>query len=61
MQADILRAATPDRPVTTNLRPRAIVSTTSTAEVIDFVSIESTAALKSKSAELACEIDISAR
>jgi beta-galactosidase len=28
------------------------------AEVIDFVSIESTAALKSKSAELACEIDM---
>jgi beta-galactosidase len=59
MQADILRAATPDRPVTTNLRPLIHrFDHFDLAEVIDFVSIESTAALKSKSAELACEIDM---
>lgn len=59
MQADILRAVTPDRPVTTNLRPLIHrFDHFDLAEVIDFVSIESTAALKSKSAELACEIDM---
>jgi beta-galactosidase len=45
--------------VTTNLRPlRHRFDHFDLAEAIDFVSIESTAAIKSKSAELACEIDM---
>jgi beta-galactosidase len=59
MQADILRAITPNCPVTTNLRPlRHRFDHFDLAEAIDFVSIESTAAIKSKSSELACEIDM---
>ncbi len=45
--------------MTTNLRPLLHrFDHFDLAEVIDFVSIESTAALKAKSAELACEIDM---
>ena len=59
MQADLLREITPQCPVTTNLRPLMHrFDHFDLAEVLDFVSIESTAALKSKSAELACEIDM---
>jgi beta-galactosidase len=59
MQADILHATTPNCPVTTNLRPlRHRFDHFDLAEAIDFVSIESTAAIKSKSSELACEIDM---
>ncbi len=59
MQADLLHEATPNCPVTTNLRPLLHrFDHFDLAEVIDFVSIESTAALKPKSAELACEIDM---
>jgi beta-galactosidase len=59
MQADLLRAITPKCPVTTNLRPLVHrFDHFDLAEAIDFVSIESTAALKAKSAELACEIDM---
>src|SRR5437899_6049932 len=59
MQADILHEATPNAPVTTNLRPLLHrFDHFDLAEVIDFVSIESTAAIKAKSAELACEIDM---
>ncbi len=59
MQAEILRQATPNRPVTTNLRPLLHrFDHFDLAEAIDFVSIESTAALKTRSAELACEIDM---
>jgi beta-galactosidase len=59
MQADLLHEITPKRPVTTNLRPLLHrFDHFDLAEVIDFVSIESTAALKSKSSELACEIDM---
>jgi len=59
MQADLLREATPDRPVTTNLRAlKHRFDHFDMAEVLDFVSIESTAAIKSRSAELACEIDM---
>ncbi len=59
MQADILHAITPDRPVTTNLRPLLHrFDHFDLAEVIDFVSIESTAAIHPKSSELACEIDM---
>jgi len=59
MQADLLHELTPKCPVTTNLRPLLHrFDHFDLAEVIDFVSIESTAALKAKSAELACEIDM---
>ncbi len=58
MQADILHELTP-QPVTTNLRPlRHRFDHFDLAEVIDFVSIENTAALRNKSSELACEIDM---
>jgi beta-galactosidase len=58
MQADILHELT-SHPVTTNLR--ALLHRFDhfdLAEVIDFVSIESAAALRTKSSELACDIDM---
>jgi beta-galactosidase len=59
MQADLLHQLTPRCPVTTNLRPLLHrFDHFDLAEAIDFVSIESTAALRAKSAELACEIDL---
>ena len=59
MQADLLHQLTPNCPVTTNLRPLMHrFDHFDLAEVIDFVSIESRAALRPKSAELACEIDM---
>jgi beta-galactosidase len=59
MQAEILRGVTPNCPVTTNLRPLLHrFDHFDLAEAIDFVSIESTAAIRAKSAELACEIDL---
>jgi beta-galactosidase len=59
MQAGLLRELTPKCPVTTNLRPLVHrFDHFDLAEAIDFVSIESTAAIKAKSAELACEIDM---
>src|SRR5207237_1743848 len=59
MQADLLHELTPNCPVTTNLRPLIHrFDHFDLAEVIDFVSIDSTAALKAKSSELACEIDM---
>ena len=59
MQAEILRKTTPERPVTTNLRAlRHKFDHFDLAEVLDFVSIESTAAIKSKPSEIACEIDM---
>jgi beta-galactosidase len=59
MQADILHELTPNCPVTTNLRPLIHrFDHFDLAEAIDFVSIENTAALRAKSAELACEIDM---
>ncbi|HOX55870.1 MAG TPA: beta-galactosidase [Candidatus Paceibacterota bacterium] len=59
MQADLLHQLTPNRPVTTNLRPLLHrFDHFDLAEVIDFVSIEGRAALRPKSAELACEIDM---
>ena len=59
MQADILHEITPECPVTTNLRAlRHRFDHFDLADVIDFVSIESTSAIKPKSAELACEIDM---
>jgi len=59
MQADLLHELSPKCPVTTNLRPLLHrFDHFDLAEIIDFVSIESTAVLKAKSAELACEIDM---
>jgi beta-galactosidase len=59
MQAEVLHELTPDRPVTTNLRPLIHrFDHFDLAEAIDFVSIESTASIKSKSSDLACEIDM---
>lgn len=59
MQADILHELTPECPVTTNLRPLIHrFDHFDLAETLDFVSIESTAAIKAKSAEQACEIDM---
>lgn len=59
MQADLLHELTPRCPVTTNLRPLLHrFDHFDLAEALDFVSIESTAALKAKPAELACEIDM---
>ncbi len=59
MQAEILREITPARPVTTNLRAlRHRFDHFDLAEVIDFVSIENTAAIKAKPSEIACDIDM---
>jgi beta-galactosidase len=59
MQAEVLRELTPGCPVTTNLRPLIHrFDHFDLAEAIDFVSIESTASIKAKSSELACEIDM---
>lgn len=59
MQVEILRKITPDRPVTTNLRAlRHKFDHFDLADVLDFVSVESTAAIAAKPAEIACEIDM---
>jgi beta-galactosidase len=59
MQAEILRRITPNRPLTTNLRAlRHRFDHFDLANVLDFVSIESTAAIRSKPSEIACEIDM---
>jgi beta-galactosidase len=59
MQADVLRELCPQHPLTTNLRAlQRRFDHFDMAQVVDFVSIESNATIKSKSAELAAEIDI---
>ena len=59
MQADVLRELTPNIPVTTNLRAlQRRFDHFDIAKVLDFVSVESNAAIKTKAAELACDIDI---
>lgn len=59
MQADVLREITPDIPVTTNLRAlQRRFDHFDVAKVLDFVSVESNAAVKIRAAELACDIDI---
>jgi beta-galactosidase len=59
MQADVLRELCPRHPLTTNLRAlQRRFDHFDMAQVLDFVSIESNAAIKAKAAELACEIDI---
>ena len=59
MQTDLLRALTPDVPVTQNLRAltRAF-DHFDMAETMDFVSVDSNATMKTRSAELACDIDM---
>src|SRR5882672_6089784 len=62
MQADILHELSPKCPVTTNLRPLLHrFDHFDLAEAIDFVSIESTAALKARSAELRVRLTCFAR
>jgi beta-galactosidase len=59
MQADVLRARCPDHPVTVNLRAlQRKFDHFDMANVVDFVSIETNAAIKTKSSELSCDIDI---
>jgi len=59
MQSDLLHELTPRCPITTNLRPLLHrFDHFDLAEIIDFVSIESSSTLKAKSAEVACEIDM---
>jgi len=59
MQADLLHELTPGIPVTNNLRALwRNFDHFDMADVLDFVSLDSNAAIKTKSAELACEIDM---
>lgn len=59
MQADLLRELCPQHPVTVTMR--AFVRKFDhfdMADVVDFVSIESNVAVQTKSAELACDVDM---
>ena len=59
MQADLLHELTPSLPVTNNLRALwRDFDHFDVAEVLDFVSLDSNATIKSRSSELACEIDM---
>jgi beta-galactosidase len=59
MQADLLHELTPNCPVTTNLKPLVHrFDHFDLAEVLDFVAAESSAVVRAKSAETACEIDM---
>ncbi|HVU08788.1 MAG TPA: beta-galactosidase [Verrucomicrobiae bacterium] len=59
MQADLLHKLSPKHPVTVNLRALTRkFDHFDLADVVDFVSMESNTAIKSKSAELACDMDI---
>jgi beta-galactosidase len=59
MQANLLHELTPDLPTTQNLRALSRnFDHFDMAEVIDFVSLDSNAAVRSKSAELAIELDM---
>ncbi len=59
MQTDLLHELTPHAPVTTNLRALTRqFDHFDMAGVLDFVSVDSNATIKSRSAENACEIDI---
>lgn len=59
MQVELLHELCPNIPVTTNLRAFACeFDYFDMAEVLDFVSVDSDAAIKSKSAEIACSIDL---
>src|SRR5206468_9100420 len=59
MQADLLRELTPGVPITQNLRALTRhFDHFDMAEVLDFVSVDSNATIKSKTSEFACEIDM---
>jgi beta-galactosidase len=59
MQADLLREITPKTPVTTTIRPYAVqIDHFDLADAIDFVAMDSDAAVGHKSAENAMTIDI---
>src|SRR5262245_39917894 len=59
MQADLLHELTPAIPVTQNLRALTRhFDHFDMAEVLDFVSVDSNATVKSRSAENACEVDM---
>jgi beta-galactosidase len=59
MQAEVLRELTPKIPVTTNLRPFINkFDHFDLAETLDFVSITSTAAVKMKFSDTACDLDM---
>lgn len=59
MQADLLRELTPKTPVTTTIRPYAVqIDHFDLADAIDFVAMDSDAAVGHKSAENAMTIDI---
>lgn len=59
MQADLLHELTPNFPVTTGLRAFACeFDYFDMAGVLDFVSIDSDAAIRARSAEVACGIDL---
>lgn len=59
MQVDLLHELTPNLPVTHNLRALTRrFDHFDLAEMLDFVSVDSNATIKSKSSELACEIDM---
>lgn len=59
MQAELLHELTPNCPVTTNLRALTRhFDHFDVADAVDFVSVDSNATIKSRSAEFACEMDI---
>ncbi|HUB86976.1 MAG TPA: beta-galactosidase [Verrucomicrobiae bacterium] len=59
MQADTLREHCPDHPVTVTMRGfLRQFDHFDMAEAVDFVSVESNVVMKSKTAELACDIDM---
>jgi beta-galactosidase len=58
MQADLLRDLTPNAPVTTNMRTFGQrLDLFDVGDALDFVSLNSNATVKTKSAENACEVD----
>jgi beta-galactosidase len=59
MQADVLHEVTPNCPVTANLRALyRHFDHFDVAEALDFVSVDSNATIKTKSSEMACELDM---
>lgn len=59
MQKDLLHEITPNCPVTSNLRALSRqFDHFDVAEALDFVSLDSNATMKNRSAELACEVDM---
>ena len=59
MQADVLHELTPNCPVTSNLRALyRRFDHFDVASVLDFVAVDSNATIKSRSSELACELDM---